>query len=185
MSMQSKATQLLFDEHEVISSIASVIAQIDKTWEKDAANYTSSVNGLLRFLKEYSDGYHHQKEEEILFPHMLAKNEMLDGIIDELIEHHEDFRGHVQRIEQELEAGNFASVQQKLAEYLDGLLDHIAIENDELFQMAETLFMENELDDIYFRMLDKDRELGEEAKRQLEATIKELCATIESNTSVS
>ncbi len=112
--------------------------------------------------------------EEILFPQMVSKNEMLDGIIDELIEHHEDFREHVKRIEQELEAGDFAAVQQVLSEYLDSLLDHIAIENDELFQMAETLFMENELDDIYFRMLDKDRELGLEKKKILEGSIGEL-----------
>lgn len=174
MSMQSKATQLLFDEHEVISSIASVIAQIDKTWEKDAANYTSSVNCLLRFLKEYSDGYHHQKEEEILFPQMVSKNEMLDGIIDELNDQHETFREQIVLIENRLEDQDFEEVQKHLAAYLEGLLDHIAIENDELFQMAETLFMENELDDIYFRMLDKDRELSLEHKKSLENSIKKL-----------
>lgn len=159
----------LLAEHEVISKIDKKLSEIDLQWQSDAEKYNSSILKILDFLKRYSDGYHHHKEEKVLFP---ALNEhpdfLLKGILDELIEHHENFREYAQEALDALTEKKYPIVQKKLRFYLNQLADHIAIENDELFIMAENLFDENELEKIYFKFKDIDLELGETLKIELE-----------------
>jgi len=61
----------------------------------------------------------------------------LDDIITELEEHHEMFRNTVNDIEKTLSDEDFEKTQSLLSRYMNNLLDHIAVENDELFSMAE------------------------------------------------
>lgn len=121
---------------------------------------TKKLFGLsLSFFRVYADGFHHHKEEEILFPEMSKKNDLLgDGVIKEMLENHQDFRDMLQGIENFLEQKNYAKVQQKLMAYTDALQDHIAVENDEVFQVAEALLDPGELERIYFQFCDADRE---------------------------
>ena len=58
--------------------------------------------------------------------------------------------------------------------YIHNLLDHIAIEDDELFSMAESIFSPKEFENIYFKFQDIDRELGIDYKEDLEKITREL-----------
>ncbi len=53
-------------------------------------------------------------------------------------------------------------------------MDHIAVENDEVFQAAETLFSEDEMEKMYYQCLDSDAELGNSTKAELEEQIESL-----------
>ena len=57
-------------------------------------------------------------------------------------------------------------------------MDHIAIEDDELFSMAENLFSPDEYEKIYFRYKDIDAALGESKKSELEKTPAQLQALL-------
>jgi hemerythrin-like domain-containing protein len=84
--------QVLMDEHEVISSTESIIQSLDKSWEKVENSYVENVNRLLVFFKEYSDGYHHRKEEDVLFKELNKHPDFkLQDIITELEAHHQGF----------------------------------------------------------------------------------------------
>ena len=50
-------------------------------------------------------------------------------------------------------------------------MDHIAVENDELFVLAESLMDEDELETIFFKFKDIDMELGEDGKVKLEESL--------------
>lgn len=167
--MSTNPVNVLMNEHDIIKKIENSLTKLDGLWETDAAKYKATLEKILRFLKEYSDGYHHHKEEEVLFPALEEHPEfILSSIITEMNEHHENFREYTAGIAEALEADNFRKAQDIFKKYLNELLDHIAIENDELFVLAESLFDEEELKTMFFKFKDIDMELGESKKAELE-----------------
>ena len=90
--MQTSLSELLVAEHNVILEAGKLIESSNKLWETDPVAYSKQVSFLTDFFSEYGDEFHHQKEEEILFPAINKANEMVGAsIVSELIEHHEDF----------------------------------------------------------------------------------------------
>lgn len=170
--MKNNPIQTLLDEHEVICKTESIIENLNQLWESDIEKYTEIVTTLISFYREYADGYHHRKEEEVLFP--AIKNHpdfVLQEIIDEFEQHHEDFRDYTKEIEEAIAEGDYQKSYQELNNYLQDLLDHIAAENDELFVLAESLLGEEELETIFFKFKDIDMELGQVRKTELEEKI--------------
>ena len=175
--------KVLFDEHDIIIAAIHIAKEADKLIAKKdnnnpasyQGNYESLVRELINFFRAYADQYHHFKEEQILFPEMSKKNELLeDGVLKEMFENHTDFRNMIKSIEIFLDGKDYLEAQHQLNTYAEALLDHIAVENDEVFQMAESLFEKEELEKIYFRFEDCDRELGEATKINLINQIKEI-----------
>lgn len=173
------ASQLLMAEHDVIKNVEIVIIRIKSLWEKDPEKYKTILYQLIYFFKEYSDKYHHYKEEQVLFPEMINHPDFkLIEIIEELEDHHVMFREFTREISVLAEQNKFKESQSILEKYVDNLLDHIAIEDDELFNMAENLFTAKEYEKIYFRFKDIDAELGENKKNELEKTPAQLHALL-------
>ena len=163
------------DEHDIISTCQAIIQSLDKKWHNDPKSYAQQVKGLIDFFREYSDKFHHRKEEEVLFKEFNDNPDFfLDDIITELEEHHEMFRNTVNDIEKTLSDEDFEKTQSLLSRYMNNLLDHIAVENDELFSMAESLFSDNELERMYFLFMDIDREQGQERKQELVEKLKSI-----------
>jgi hemerythrin-like domain-containing protein len=170
--------KVLFDEHEIIVNAIDTARQAKSLIGKYDVSYEKLIHQLIGFFRNYADKYHHFKEEEILFPEMAKRNELLaDGVIKEMFDNHADFREMIKGIEASLNEKKYAEAQQKLQQYTESLLDHIAVENDEVFQSSESIFSEEELEKIYFRFEDCDRELGSAKKEEL----KELADTLRKN----
>lgn len=165
---ENNPIQVLIDEHEVISSVEGIIQSLEKDWETDEEKYAEKVKLLLSFFREYSDSFHHHKEEEVLFKELNDNPDfMLSEIITELEEHHEMFRDTVGEIQETVDKKKWPNVQTLLYRYINDLLDHIAVENDELYITAENLFSEDELERMYFLFEDIDIKLGKERKQEL------------------
>lgn len=165
--MTNSPIKTLTDEHEIIKSAAEIVKNADKLLAKDAAAYEKLIRKMIIFFRVFADQFHHHKEEEILFPEMAKKNEILeDGVIKEMLENHEDFRERISNIESSLDKKEYPQAQQELIDYTEALLDHIALEDDEVFQMADSLFTEDELEKMYFRFQDSDYEIGEQNKAE-------------------
>lgn len=159
---------LLYKEHEVISEAINVAKDLRRMVDKPEL-YQQQISELISFFKEYGDKYHHHKEEEILFPEMVKANNLLEsGVLQEMLEHHEDFRELIGEIEQLTESRDYFGAQDKLEKYVDLLADHIAVENEEVFEIAKSLFSESELENIYFRFKDIDCVYGENGKNILQ-----------------
>lgn len=173
--MDNNPIDIMLEEHELISSSEEIIQHLDKKWETDKESYKNSVRELITFFREYADGVHHRKEEEVLFPALRECNDFtLEELLDELENHHEDFRDYSKEIEEALDEENFEKSQQNLNEYLNDLLDHIGAENDELFVLAETLLDEDELEKIYFRFKDIEMEIGEAEIEELKNLVRKM-----------
>ena len=160
--------QVLVQEHDIISAAEGVVQSLQNTWEKNVDEYRDKVQQLIVFFREYSDQFHHHKEEAVLFRKLKENPDFLPKeIISELEDHHQMFRDILSDIEEAVENQNWPRAQQLLESYLNDLLDHIAIENDELFLMAESVFSADELEHMFFLFEDIDRALGLERKREL------------------
>ena len=171
----NKTLQMLFDEHAVITDAIDAAKNAKSYLGKNDMGYERTVRDLLTFFKNYGDNFHHQKEEEILFPEMKKKNELLaDGILKEMTDNHEEFRDKLKGIEKCIDEKNYPQAQKELEIYCEALLDHIAVENDEVFQIAETLFTEDELEKIFCRFEDCDIETGVLEKQELAELAEEI-----------
>ncbi|TAL57378.1 MAG: hypothetical protein EPN85_14295 [Bacteroidetes bacterium] len=165
----NKTIQVLFDEHETIVNAIDAAQQLKARLGKNDKQYEQNVRDLISFFRDYADNYHHHKEEQILFPAMKKKNELLaDGVLKEMMDNHAEFRELINTVEKSINEKNYIQAQQKLDIYLEALLDHIAVENDEVFQMAETLFTEAELEKMLYDFEDADIEMGSGKKQEFE-----------------
>ncbi|MBZ0203720.1 MAG: hemerythrin domain-containing protein [Ignavibacteria bacterium] len=178
----NKTLAVLYSEHEIIKSVIEFRERISSLSKSDPQKYKNIINELVNFFRNYADKFHHYKEEKLLFPLMCEKNEMLqESIVSEMLENHQDFRKLVNSIETEVNSDNFGESVSLLSKYTEMLLDHIAVEDDELFQIAETLFDDNELEKLYFDFQDIDRELGFDNKIELEKMKENLESILDSN----
>ena len=169
---------LLIQEHNLIKE-AIEIAKNCRNILNNISQYENAVRQLINFFRNYADNYHHQKEEQILFPEMVKANEMLEqGIVFEMFENHSDFRQMIASIEKFLEKKEFDKTQNMLEQYCEALLDHIAVEDDEVFEIAKSLFDNNELEKIYFRFVDIDSEIGNHPKEELKQNLEKLKISI-------
>lgn len=165
--------QVLINEHDVIVTAEEIIKSLNHTWQNNETLYCENVKKLITFFRQYSDEFHHKKEEDILFKELMNNPDfLLKDIITELENHHEMFREAVAEIEENINNKEFEKAQKNLSSFINDLLDHIAVENDELFSMAESLYDEEELRRIYFLFEDKERELGPERKKALAESLK-------------
>lgn len=166
---------VLISEHDVISSAEKIIDSLDRLWENDAEIYSAKVKTLLSFFREYGDKFHHHKEEEVLFKELKSKPEFfLTDLVDELENHHSQFRELLNEVESKIDAQEWSKSFSLLNEYFQDLLDHISVENTELFSMVETTFDEDELTRIYFLFEDIDRDLGVDSKEHFVKLISDL-----------
>jgi hemerythrin-like domain-containing protein len=171
----NKTIQMLFDEHEIIVNAIDAAQQLKTQLGKSDKQYEQNVRDLIGFFRDYADNYHHHKEEQILFPAMKKKNELLaDGVLKEMLDNHEEFRELINSVEKALDEKNYIQSQQKLDIYSEALLNHIAVENEEVFQMAETLLTEPEAEKMLFDFEDADIELGSGKKQEYEELIESL-----------
>jgi hemerythrin-like domain-containing protein len=169
--------RILFDEHEVIVRAIGMARDARALVGVDNAAYEDTMSELIRFFRQYADHYHHYKEEQILFPDMAKKSELMQqGILAEMLDNHEDFRARIRAIELALQNGDHAGAAERMDAYGEALLDHIAVENDELFIAAEDLFNAEESEKLFFRFVDIDSELGTHKKQDLVAILDDLVA---------
>ncbi len=182
MENKRNPIQVMREEHEIIGSAEQTVQLLDRYWKKNEEDFVKQVHSLLRFFREYSDRYHHYKEEQVLFPEMENLNDFaLNSLISELKEHHEMFREYTRTIEEHLHTKQSEKAYLILTTYMDELLDHIAAENEELFVMAESLFSETALETMYFRFRDIDMELGAQEKDRLSSLLQGIEAGIAQN----
>ncbi|MCC7301321.1 MAG: hemerythrin domain-containing protein [Bacteroidia bacterium] len=176
--MNHDPVQYLMDEHDIILKAVNTLKDLIRSQEKDELK-GNSLQTLILFFREYADRYHHHKEEELLFPLLGETSPLLeDGILKEMLEQHETMREMMREASAKLHNGDLSGAQQSLAIYSEALLDHIAVENDELFQIAASQLSSSEKEKMYFRFEDIDRELGETQKQDLVRQMELLASAI-------
>ncbi len=142
-----RATEDLIDNHTIIQKVMDMMEEITKVNDPE----TEHLEFIVGFIREYADGFHHAKEEGLLFPKLVEKgipNEF--GPIGMMLREHVEGRNFVKGIADNLalyKSGNkdaLQSIYMNMNGYINLLRNHISKENNILFRMADQVLSEEE-----------------------------------------
>lgn len=133
----------LVHEHGVVLLVVAAM-------EREAARIRAGeqldgdgIEKMVRFTREFTDGCHHHKEEQVLFPLLREKAPMAAGPVSVMLAEHDQGRAHIRAVADGLSAASAgdADARDAVAAGLEGyaalLRAHIAKENKVLFPLAE------------------------------------------------
>lgn len=141
-----KATRQLKDEHEGIRVMLNVLERVSGQLEAKGTVEKDHFDGILEFLTIFVDKCHHGKEEDVLFPAMIAASDQAKTPVQAMRAEHEAGRGYIGSMSLAYTAflQGDASLSGHIAEnarsYISLLRGHIEKENDVLFEVADRLF---------------------------------------------
>ena len=153
-------TELLMREHEVIAKGLAVLRGLAALLEHGEPAPPGSALRLLDFFAAFADRHHHGKEEQLLFPALVAAGlPPEDGPIGVMLHEHELGRALLARLREAapgLDAPGRARGEfiEAAHQYCALLADHIHKENNILFRLADQLLSR-----------EQSRELGESFER--------------------
>ena len=139
-----KATEILMKEHQNILLVLNRLEQLlNMPLDKNMDEYQL----IIGFVEEYSDSYHHMKEEDIYFKWIEKHSPSLkEGPVNCMLSEHTTFRDLTANAKNALAAfiENGAQDAQETVVasfkmFIDLLRAHIGKENEMLYQMAERL----------------------------------------------
>lgn len=160
-----KATQQLRDEHEGIKVMLNILEQVCQNLDKTAKLNTEHFDGILDFLKVFVDKCHHGKEEELLFPALVAVGVPKDGPIAVMLHEHEMGRNYVKVMNTAFtrytasDGSSSKDILQNARGYISLLKEHIEKENNVLFVTADNLLSEKRQDELFegFEKIEEER----------------------------
>jgi hemerythrin-like domain-containing protein len=156
------STEILEKEHHLVLSFLKgardEVQQIRSTGEVNIR----LMGTMIEFFKIFTDGNHHAKEEQLLFPKMIERGAWKDGPIAAMYREHEEGRRLIRAMSEDLDRYNINDstatndLCDHLLRYIDLMWWHIQKENTIVFDIAERILTfsdQNELC-INFQALD-------------------------------
>jgi len=159
------ATQNLENDHVHILRLIEVMERITESADPDAEH----LELIVKVIREFADGLHHAKEEQLLFPLMVQKgfsNE--SGPVAVMLHDHAEGRNYVKGMAENIsryQHGDKTALQgiyNNMLGYADLLKNHIGKENNVLFRMADKAFTSAEQESLLldFSKVESSQENG-------------------------
>jgi hemerythrin-like domain-containing protein len=144
MHAEDTPTGILRNQHQNILKIADVLERLlDGASDTVPPDY-DAVADCVRFIRLYADALHHGKEEDLLFPELVARGMPAEhGPIGVMLHEHRIGREFVKTMFDALPDARQgdAAAAGRLAHagrgYVHLIREHIMKENDVLFEMAD------------------------------------------------
>ena len=137
------ATQNLENDHVQILHLIEVMERVTESANPNVEH----LELIVKIIREFADGLHHAKEEQLLFPLMVQKgfsNET--GPVAVMLHDHMEGRNFVKGMMENIslfkqgKTTALNSIYSNMQGYADLLKNHIAKENNVLFRMADKAF---------------------------------------------
>ncbi len=167
------ATQNLENDHVYILQLCDVMLQMVEQKSQETAHFEL----VVQLIKNFADGLHHAKEEDLLFPLMGTKGFSKEqGPVAVMLHEHVQGRNYVKGISKGIEAlksGNKGSIQviyENLSGYAHLLQGHIDKENNILFRMADDVLSDEEQKYLLskFNIIDEDGNTELNSKKSIQ-----------------
>jgi hemerythrin-like domain-containing protein len=145
------ATENLEKDHEYILRLIDVMERMVMNLSTDSAD----MELVVSLIQQYADGFHHAKEENFLFKLLVEKgfsNEQ--GPVSVMLHNHAEGRNFVAGMQAAIEKYKqgddsiLPEVFRNMQGYIDLLRAHIGKENKVLFRMADTVFTDEEQENL-------------------------------------
>ncbi len=154
------AINILLDEHKMLLKAVETTKKIQKI--KDDDKYYIALHDMILFFRNFSEIYHHPKEESVLYPALRNRSgEMSAEFLNEICDNHEDFKSAMAEIENAYLSYDYFRLRTSVEKYLSGLEVHIKKENKIILSVASKLLSKDELNEIAIRFLSIDKKNGE------------------------
>ena len=127
-AVYSEPIQMLVDEHKNILRLLDLAEYIARKKELTAETI-DLVNEVVFYVRNYADGRHHAKEENILF----VKTDGSQEVIKAMVAEHVTARALISQAAAGAGAGNQAQIRQALSDYIELLREHIRKEDKILY----------------------------------------------------
>jgi hemerythrin-like domain-containing protein len=134
------ATKDLENDHVHILRLTDVMEKITKAIQPDL----DDLETVVYLIRNYADGFHHAKEEKILFPFLSEKGfSQQQGPVAVMLSEHTQGRNFTQGMADGIarckqgDASGLEQVLLNMTGYVSLLRNHIAKENNILFRMAD------------------------------------------------
>ncbi len=148
------------EEHNLLLHAVETAKHVNDL--KDNEYYYELMHDLIIFFRNYTEIYHHPKEENILYPVLRSRSENMSAtFIHEICDNHEDFKALVAEIENHYVLRNYAFLRITMKKYLDELTEHIHTENQVILSVAKQLLSKEESAMIYDEFMKVDEKFGE------------------------
>jgi len=131
-------TQVLSEEHQNILKVINIVLEECEQLQYGKTLDKGFFNDIISFIKNYADGFHHVKEEDILFKTMLNNEEHMHcNPIPVMLNEHDAGRQYVKGMELALSQENVKNLIENAQGYCYLLQNHIYKEDNILYPMAE------------------------------------------------
>jgi len=165
--------EVMLAEHRAIKNVLSAWEALGKSSHEAHRIDAAATADFLRFFRRFADHLHHGKEEQILFDFFAELGiDATVGLISQLVREHEQMRGELRGVESSSllgpTEGALDAYLSHLEAYASLLRNHIRVEDDFLFGMAEILFDERSQRLLGERFSEHDQLLEAERTELLE-----------------
>jgi hemerythrin-like domain-containing protein len=159
------ATKNLEDDHIWVLKLTDVMKAVTLSGKPDI----NHIEDIIDVIRNFADGLHHAKEENIFFPALENKGfSAQQGPVAVMLHEHILGRNFVRGMAENLELykiGNKAALQEiykNMSAYAELLVSHIKKENNILFRMADNALSASEHKNLLgkFEALEQSRSEG-------------------------
>ena len=173
----SKAIRALQSEHEAILSSLTILDAVCASINSGATPPRHELSTLVAFVKKYVDRLHHGKEEQFLFPALLASGVPEPASpVAALLSEHLLGRDLLREMDLATRSGpDYLTFEHAARGYLSLLRNHVQKENGVLFPMAETSLDKERLQQLNDSLEDYEhRTLGPAKDEELNQRVNDL-----------
>ena len=165
--------QILHNEHKVLLEAVETTKEVQRI--KEDKQYRILIHDLILFFRNFSEIYHHPKEEHIFYPLIKNRVENInDYFIYELGDNHNDFRAMISEMENYFENCDYPLLRNIMDTYLAELKEHIEKEEKEVLYVSANLLRKNEIEKVCEEFKTLDEKLGKNEKSKLERIIQNI-----------
>ena len=164
-----KPLETLRNEHGLIRQYLDNLEDALRQMREGNRPPKEFFENAVKFGRDFADGYHHPKEELIMFVRLAQKfSGEYDGQIESLRHQHETGRNHISTIEAALvgyeddSTFRFDEITESLTNYIPMLRDHIHTEDHVFFPLAYQKLSEEEQEQLQVEF-DKAKEKSGES----------------------
>jgi len=163
------ATKNLEADHVYVLKLTDVMKALVRSDSPEIEH----IENIVDIIRNFADGLHHAKEENIFFPALGKKGfSAQQGPVAVMLHEHLLGRNYVKGIAENLELYRkgdkdaVAGIYQNMIGYADLLINHISKENNMLFRMADKVLSDDEQKDLLmdFDVIEKNRPDGSRAQ---------------------
>jgi hemerythrin-like domain-containing protein len=167
------STQNLENDHIYVLKLIDVMRAFADVGSTDVGH----IESIIDIIRNFADGLHHTKEEEIFFPALGEKGfSAHQGPVAVMLHEHIQGRNFVKGMTENLDrfrSGNkeaLKGIYQNMSGYADLLVNHISKENNILFRMADKALSDEEQKSLLeqFDIVEQNRKEGMQTSDYIE-----------------